>query len=242
MRILKKLFFIFLLLFPIAAFYYFNPTITTFSSTLNAYELREVDLLFTKNNISSANLFPYKIIRDDEGTTQIRVYQVYEGLQVNEELHFNFETDTGKLYFLSGYPVPNLPISAKPERESNADLVEKSMNIIFSDNSDYIKNARPITITTKPKIPAYVASFLAHISQEYLTYPHPLEARLLIYNKNSSSDEPQEWTLAWEITPKNENYPIVLVDANTGSILYSFDGVYIEVIRERSPQEVRQYY
>jgi Zn-dependent metalloprotease len=231
----KTIVVLFVIIFVIPL-YLLNPNVVeTVSSELTVSEMEEAKELFSKNKFSLENLLPCKIIKDNEGTTQVRTYQIYQGVQVYEEVYLNFETATGEFSSLSGYPAPNLPISNNPSVESNAELVEKSMRKIDGNNTGYLSKVRPIDIKTTPKIPAYVASFLAHISQEYLTYLHPLEARLVVYDKNSTSDLPQKWTLAWEITPKNEKYPVVIVDANTGSILYSYDGLYVEVIRQISP-------
>ena len=184
-----------------------------------------MEKLFNKNLFSITNLLPYEIDKNNMiGKTRIKVYQIYQGVPVNEELILHFDSNTGFFISVSGHPVPNIPISTD-KIVNNADLVSKTMKIIGEDNSHYLSLARPINISVQPMFHAKIAAFKARLDSNFWGVKSPLTAQLYIYNKNSGTDNPQDWTMAWIIKPKNQSDPIFIMDANTGQTLWSFNGV-----------------
>ena len=190
---------------------------------LSLPEKQKIESLFKKNVFSTTNLLPYRIDEDNIGQTHVRAYQVYQGVTLNEEIILHFDASSGLFESISGHPVPNIPISSG-QIVSNANLVAKTMRIIGEDNSYYTGLARPVTVDIKPRLPAVVAAFRARLSPDFWGV-QPLDAFLNVYNKNSGTDSPQDWTMAWTITPKGRDYPVIVIDANSGQILYSFNGI-----------------
>lgn len=203
-----------------------SPIVTKFpQSQLSALQKQEVERIFNKNFFSLTNFLPYEIDKNDTGQTYIKVYQIYQGIPVNEELTLHFDSNTDLFESVSGRPVPNIPISIN-ETVNNADLVSKTMETIGENNSYYLSLARPIRISISPTIPAIIATLMARLNPDFWGVKPPLTAQLSIYNKNSSTSKPQDWTTAWTIQPKEQNYPIFIMDAKTGRILYSFNGIF----------------
>lgn len=198
---------------------------TTIPETeLSSSEKAEVERLFKENAFSLNNLQPYSVEKDNIGQTHVRAYQIYQGVLVNEEVILHFNSTSGLFNSISGRLVSNIPISAG-KIVSNADLVAKSMETIGGDSSYYLRISKPVAISLKPKMPAVVAAFKARLDANFWGVSLPLEALLSVWNKSSGTDNPQDWTLAWTITPKGNNYPIMVIDANSGQTLYSFNGI-----------------
>jgi|GEM_PF-2046769 len=162
-------------------------------------DLKTINYLFAKNNITLNNLRVYKLQTDELGYYHVRCDQYYDGLPLfTEAVIFHFENG-GYLYYISGDMIDSINIDTIPDisAESTGVILYKC---ITSDSDSH---------------------------QVLMKKSTCFEAELGIFDINAGvSYTDKNFVLAWKVEPRNAESPHLIINAKTDSLIRYYNGVF----------------
>jgi len=161
-------------------------------------DLKTINYLFAKNNITLNNLRVYKLQTDELGYYHVRCDQYYDGLPLfTEAVIFHFKNG-GYLYYISGDMIDSINIDTIP------DISAESTGVILYK-----------CITSDPDSP-----------QVLLKKSTCFEAELGIFDINAGvSYTDKNFVLVWKVEPRNAESPHLIINAKTDSLIRYYNGI-----------------
>lgn len=159
--------------------------------------LEKVQELFNRNRLKLDDLIPKEVEADDLGYTHARFDQTVNHLRVfHQEVIYHFDQN-GQLSSVSGRRLEPSANSAAPTltKEAAAQIAAAEMQTMAGK-----EQLRQLTL------------------QE-------LNAELGYYHQSAGDEEAADLVLTWKIEPKSQRYPLIFVNAETGSIVDSDSGI-----------------
>jgi len=161
-------------------------------------DLKTINNLFAKNNITLDNLRVYKLQTDELGYYHVRCDQYYDGLPLFTEaviFHFN---NGGYLYYISGDMIDSINVDTIP------DITAESTGVMLYK-----------CITSDP------AS-----SQVLMNKSTCFESELGIFDINAGvSYTDKNFVLVWKVESRNAESPQVIINAKNDSLIRYYNGV-----------------
>jgi len=162
-------------------------------------ELKTINNLFTKNDLTLNNLRVYKLQSDDYlGFKLVRCDQFYDGLLlITEPVTFHFNNG-GYLNYISGDMIDSLNIDTIPNISAESTGVTLYKCITCDLNS-------PQVLINKSTC---------------------FEAELGIFDINAGwSYRDKDFVLVWKVEPRNAESPQVIINAKTDSLIRYYNGI-----------------
>lgn len=161
-------------------------------------DLKTINYLFAKNNITLNNLRVYKLQTDELGYYHVRCDQYYDGLPlITEPVIFHFNNG-GNLDCISGDMIDSINVDTIP------DITAESTGVMLYK-----------CITSDP------AS-----SQVLMNKSTCFESELGIFDINAGvSYTDKNFVLVWKVESRNAESPQVIINAKNDSLIRYYNGV-----------------